>query len=145
LIVNFFFKAIFLLFLREKLLRLVATAQNFTGAQKIRRKIRMSTEAEQRRFRHLRAALTQHLDDAAEVAYELPVAEHDLFLRHALFAWWDRTANEPIDDGQFTRMVDAMFADEDDEEVLNPPDSTHESGVSLTQPISATGSGEPET
>jgi hypothetical protein len=47
----------------------------------------MTTDAEQSRVRHLRAALTQHLQDAAEVAQELPAAEHDLFLRNALFAW----------------------------------------------------------
>jgi hypothetical protein len=88
----------------------------------------MTTDAEQRRFRHLRAALRQHLQDAAEVAHELPAAEHDLFLRNALDAWWDRKATEPMIDGdQFARMMDAIFSDVDDE------------------PISATGSGEPET
>jgi hypothetical protein len=69
----------------------------------------MTTDAEQKRYRHLRAALRQHLQDAAEVAQELPKEEHALFLVRALDAW-------PIlgmSDELFNAMLDALFSDGD--------------------------------
>jgi hypothetical protein len=69
----------------------------------------MTTDAEQKRFRHLRAALTQHLQDAVEVAKELPEEEHALFLVRALDTW----GVENMSDELFKGMLDAIFSDED--------------------------------